>query len=332
VTITHERQAPGEGRHDADTHLGPWHEWLEAPGQDVPEGSPPVAWLDRLEVELPRHAAACHDDENRLIAQWQHMLPILTEFFPREIERVVASLLAAAARRGAADALVDMVRAERLRLTAQHADLPAPLPAEDAALRRLLHGVHDDRVATSRSVTGDMLEALCSIALDLEVTEKRAGSHDDDVRHSLEDLHAHVTQAAESLRLLPNNVEVRVAADDDVPTLASRCTARYANRLDVQLQWSGGEPFTTESAEALLFVLEEALSHLRNATAGSASVDVSVGPDMILTIWTPSPAFETSDDEPLWLLRSRMRVQLAGGWVEPTTGADGSSLVVRLPR
>jgi len=332
VTITHDRQAPGEGRPDADTHLGPWHEWLEAPDEGAPAGFAPLAWLDRLEIELPLHAAACRDDETRLVAQWQHMLPTLDEFFPREIERVVASLLAVAARRGAADALVDMVRAERLRLTAQHEAVPAPPPAEDEALRRLLHGVHDDRVATSRSVTGDMLEALCSIALDLEATEKRAGTDGGDVKHSLEELHAHVTHAAESLRVLPNNVEVRVAADDSVPVLATRCTARYAARLDVQLQWSGGEPFTGESSEALLFVLEEALSHLRNVTAGSASIDVSVDSDMTMTISTPSPAFEITDDEPLWLLRSRLRVQLARGRIAQMSGDDGSSVVVRLPR
>ena len=332
MTITHDRQPPGEGRPDADTHLGPWHEWLEGPEEGLIAVSPPLAWLDRLEIELPRHAAACRDDETRLAAQWQHMLPTLDEFFPREIERVVASLLAASARRGAADALVDMVRAERLRLTAQHEAMPSPMLAEDAALRRLLDGVHEDRVATSRSVTGDMLEALCSIALDLEVTEKRAGRDDEDVRHSLEDLHAHVTHAAEALRSLPTNVEVRVAADDDYPTLASRCTARYARRLDVQLQWGGGEPLTSESGETLLFVLEEALSHLRNTTAGEALIDVSVDADITLRISTPSPAFETFDDEPLWLLRSRLRVQLAGGEIEPMAGADGSTLVVQLPR
>ena len=143
----------------AAPEMAPWLSWISSPDGGTATAQNVLEWLERLEAELPQHAAACQEDELRLAALWQHMVPKLTDFLPEEVGHVVSAQLEAAARRGAADALVNMVRVERNRLTNSE-----PLTAESEAavdsltLRRLLDGIAVDRASTGRAAISEALE------------------------------------------------------------------------------------------------------------------------------------------------------------------------------
>jgi hypothetical protein len=331
VATLNDPRGSQEALFDVEPQSLPWHELLVVAENDTPTDTSPLAWLERLDARLPVYAAACRDEASRLATQWRHMAPHLESFRPEEIESVVAQRISAATRCGAADALIEMVRAEQSRLRARTGSSALSLARRDA-LRALLDGVFLDRMETSRSLTGIVLETLCSIALDLEVTERHVGGDASQLKESLAELRAHITQAAAVLRRLPDNVDVKTDIDEPVARIASRCVARYADSLDVQLLWRGGEPQTAESAEALLWVLQELLCHLRLSTAGWATVTVALDSSITMTVTTPSAAFHVSGEEPLWLSRCRLRLHLAEGELWVATTADGSSVRITLPR
>jgi len=311
----------------------PWLAWIAA---EVPEPAGTesvVEWLQRLQDALPEHAAACREDEQRLAMLWQHMVPKLTDFLPEEVGHVVASQLEAAARRGAADALVEMVRVERDRLAdAEHPMSDQDPAAVDAAtLRRLLDGIATDRASTGRAAIAEALETLCSIALELELTERRlgAGSAPSD---TLADLRDHVVSAASTLRSLPNHVQVRAQSDEDLTIAVQRCLNRYTGSLETELEWDGlGNGVSPESASAAIWVLQELLHHLHGTMAGRVHIVVTTTSGLLLQLTTPSNAFAIRDHEPDWLLRCRLRLQLAGGAVTEGPTEAGSAVAVQLP-
>ena len=70
-----------------------------------------------------------------------------------------------------------MVRAERNRLTnSEPANADSEAAVDSHTLRRLLDGIAVDRASTGRAAISEALETLCSIALELELTERRIGS------------------------------------------------------------------------------------------------------------------------------------------------------------
>jgi hypothetical protein len=331
VTKAQETSAPSLPEAAAN-ESSPWVTWIAAPDGGPASAQGVLEWLERLHAELPQHAAACQDDELRLAALWRHMVPKLTEFLPDEVGHVVSAQLEAAARRGAADALVEMVRVERDRLTlADHAG-PESAPAVDSeTLRRLLDGIATDRASTGRAAIAEALETLCSIALELELTERRLGSGSAP-SETLADLRDHVTLAAATLRSLPNNVQVRTQADEQLSVAVHRCLSRYSGTLDAELDWQDeGAQVSAESAAALLWALQEVLHHLHGGMAGWVRVTVSTAPGVTMTLTTPSTSIASSGREPDWMLRCRLRLQLAGGHIRDIPVDEGSSVEVTLP-
>jgi hypothetical protein len=314
----------------------PWLSWIGASDGDPDSLSTVLVWLERLEGELPEHADACRDEEVRLGALWRHMVPKLAQFLPEEISHVVSAQLDAAARRGAANALVDLVRAERRRLASANTLTPgveenAASGVDAGTLRRLLEGIATDRASTGRAAVAEALETLCSIALELELTERRLGAGSSAIGETLTSLRDHVTEAAHTLRALPNNVQVRPQTDEQLEVAVRRCLGRYTGTLEARLDWSGGEPENRESASALLWVLQELLHHLHGSVAGWVTVTVEVQPSIQMTLTTPTASFHAGDVEPDWLLRGRLRLQLAGGWIRELPQENGSAVEVWLP-
>jgi hypothetical protein len=311
----------------------PWRSWIAGDDAVLPVLPTVQEWLERLEEQLAGHAAASHDDEARLAALWSHMVPKLSHFLPDEISHVVAAQLHAAARRGAADALAELVSAERRRL-GEIAVAPAT-GADDgvdaATLRGLLDGIAADRATTARVVIAEALETLCSIALDLELTERRLSSGTAKLGETLSDLRNHITTAAATLRALPNNVEVRPAADEQLAGAVRRCLDRYSGALTAALSWSGAGRENPESSAALLWVLQELLHRLHGTLAGYVEVSVDVDPGVTMRVFTPSGAFQLHGAEPDWLLRCRLRLKLAGGSIHQVAADGGSCLEVWLP-
>ena len=70
---------------------------------------------------------------------------------------------------------------------------------------------------------------------------------------------------------------------------------------------------------------------LHTVHAGSVLFDVSVDADVVLTVTTPSAAFDLDDVEPQWLLRCQLRLQLAGGDITVRTGGEGTGIEAALP-
>jgi hypothetical protein len=311
----------------------PWVSWITSPEGGAVSTQSVLDWLERLDAELPQHAAACQDDELRLAALWRHMVPKLTEFLPDEVGHVVSAQLEAAARRGAADALVEMVRVERHRLAAADHALAEPEAAVDSeTLRRLLDGIATDRASTGRAAIAEALETLCSIALELELTERRLGSGSPP-SETLADLRDHVTKAAATLRGLPNNVQVRTQSDEQLSVAVRRCLSRYSGALEAALEWEDSEaPVGAESAAALLWVLQELLHHLHGGMAGWVQVTVTSAPELTMALATPSTSLATSGREPDWMLRCRLRLQLAGGEIREVPADNGSRVLVTLPQ
>jgi hypothetical protein len=311
----------------------PWRSWIAGDDTDLPVLPSVQEWLERLEEQLAAHAVASHDDEARLAALWSHMVPKLGNFLPEEVSHVVTAQINAAARRGAADALAELVSAERRRL-GDIAVAPASPPeggVDAATLRGLLDGVATDRATTGRVVIAEALETLCSIALDLELTERRLSSGSAKIGETLADLRDHITTAAATLRALPNNVAVRPEADEQLAAAVGRCLDRYAGALTAKLSWSGAGRENPESSAALLWVLQELLHRLHGTLAGCVEVSVDVGPNMTMRVFTPSSAFQVQGAEPDWLLRCHLRLKLAGGSVHEVAADGGSCLEVWLP-
>jgi len=331
MTSAHETGVPSSPE-QAALESSPWLAWISSPDGGTATAQNVLEWLERLEAELPEHAAACQDDELRLAALWQHMVPKLTDFLPEEVGHVVSAQLEAAARRGAADALVNMVRAERNRLTnSEPANADSEAAVDSHTLRRLLDGIAVDRASTGRAAISEALETLCSIALELELTERRIGSGSAP-GELLGDLRDHVTAAAATLRGLPNNVQVRTQADEPLSVAVGRCLNRYSGTLDAGLDWDDRDAdVSSESSAALVWVLQELLHHLHGTMAGWVQVNVTTTSGVSMTVATQSRALSSATHEPDWMLRCRLRLQLAGGTIEEVPDEEGSAVEVTLP-
>ena len=304
----------------------PWSEWLDRPNGSL------GAWLDQLDTQLAARAATLADDEAQAKALWCHMAKGLHRFRPEEIEDVMTAQLDAARSSSALAALRSLVEIERAHLE-EAGDAVTPSTVADAAMmRRLLESLAYDRTITGRALTGEVLETLCSIALDLELTERRVGHDPASIAQALADLRSHITTAAHMVRALPDNVQVRAEAGEELTFAVRRCLVRYSGSLEVELTWSGGEAASSESAAALLWVLQEILHHLHHAVAGWAKVTVRVDAEGIaMRAETPSMALAVSSTEPDWLLRSKLRLELAGGAIFTAASGASSYVDVRLP-
>ncbi len=288
------------------------------------------AWLDELESQLAERATLLAEEEAQATAVWCHMLKALQRFRAEEVDDVVNTQLDAARKRGALEALQAIVSVEREQLA--HRPAAAASMADGATIRRLLESLTRDRALTGRALTGEVLETLCSIALDLELTERRVGHDPASIAHALTDLRGHITTAAHMVRALPDHVQVRAESGEELAFAVRRCLTRYAGTLEVELTWSGGEAVTPESESALLWVLQEILQHLHQALAGWAKVSVRVdGHGIAMRVETPTLALAATTAEPDWLLRSRLRLELAGGSVASTTSGKSSYADVTLP-
>jgi hypothetical protein len=335
VTVT--GQPAGDAQATPFAGAAPWTEWI---GDAVENGAALThsQWLAELEKTLAAHVADSHYEETRLSALWEHMKPKLAEFLPQEVAHVIDEQRAAAARRGAAEALLLLVRLDRHQAGGEA--LPAVVPAhaledggvDSVTLSRLLDSFTADRAATGRSVVAQVLETLCSITLDLEVSERRMGGNGGRMHDTLSDLRNHVSEAAIMLRALPNSMKVHTETGEQLAVAVSRCVGRYAGSMDAHLEWFGGDPLRADTAGALVWLLEDLLHHLYQSVAGSASITVTVdNAQTTLTVRTPSNAFAAGDAEPDWLLRSRLRAQLAGGEIRAGDSAPGSAVEVWLP-
>src|SRR5207237_8078752 len=72
MTSAHETGVPSSPE-QAALESSPWLAWISSPDGGTATAQNVLEWLERLEAELPEHAAACQDDELRLAALWQHM-------------------------------------------------------------------------------------------------------------------------------------------------------------------------------------------------------------------------------------------------------------------
>jgi signal transduction histidine kinase len=307
-----------------DSHI-PWDEWLERPDTDL------ATWLADLDAQLTTRAASLSEEEAQATALWCHMSKGLHRFRPEEVEDVVNAQLHAARRCAALEALRVIVRVEREHLAESGRTAPDTIQ-DSVTMRKLLESLATDRMITGRALTGEVLETLCSIALDLELTERRVGHDPASISQALTDLRGHTTTAAHMVRALPDHVQVRAETGEELAFAVRRCLVRYSGSLEVELTWSGGEAGSAESASALLWVLQEVLHHLHHAVAGWAKVTVrSDSQGIAMRVETPSPALTVSRSEPGWLLRSRLRLELAGGSISAAASGESTYVDVRIP-
>lgn len=284
----------------------------------------PPAGLGEAELRL----SECLEQEQRLDDLWQRLLAGVHQLRPDELERVVDERVRAAARTAAAAAELELASAGAA--APRRAGSAAALDQE--MLRRLLDGLALDRSTIARSLVRDVLEMLCSIALDLEVTERLMGNSFNGAGRALADLRGHIVDAAARLRAMPQPAAPLHATGEQLAIVVRRSLNAYAGSLDVTLEWHGGEPERAESTAALLWVLQELVHHLHSVVAGRCSVDVHVEPaETTVTVRTPVPAFATGDVDPDWLLRSRLRLQLAGGAVQALNSGGGTSVAFSVP-
>jgi len=289
-----------------------------------------VEWLDLLEADLADEVRTSRADDARATALWQHIAPRLEHLRPEEVSTAVAEHIAAAARCRAAEAQLELVRAQRERL----ATTPAPpqLEVDAGTLRQLLDSLITDRSKTGASYAADVLETLCSLTLDLEVTERLVHQDPTSVPKALADLRNHISAAATMLRALPSQVDVYPEETEHLASAVNRCLFRYAGSLQAELSWAGGEPSSDEAASALVWVLQELLHHLHGVTAGWAAVSVSVDAGGVtMRVSTPSGALAPAAAEPDWWLRSRLRLALAGGTIRCGGSAESSWAEAMLP-
>lgn len=291
-----------------------------------------AAWLGWLRREAEARLAECRQEEQQLEQLWQHIVSHSDQLRPHELQRLVEELIHAASRTTAATTAAEVAAAAAVH--DQHpAARPTPLIDEDV-LRRLLDGIAADRSATAVSLVRDVLELLCSMTLDLELTERRVGTAAGDAGHALSDLRSHVTAAASRLRALPTPATPLLSSGEQLAVVVRRVLGAYAGSLEIGLEWYGGDPQRVETSAAMLWVMQELVHHLHSTLAGRCDVMVRVEESVTqLTVSTPSAAFDPTGD-PEWLLRTQLRVELAGGGRDDIElGAEawgGSSVTVRL--
>ncbi|MFN2582771.1 MAG: hypothetical protein ABR498_08540 [Candidatus Dormibacteria bacterium] len=291
-----------------------------------------LAWLHReAEVRL----AQCRDDEDHLDHLWQEILQHADQARPDELRRIVDERVRAASRTAAAATAVEVASEAARQVSGGERStvLDARSVVDAQVLRRLLGGIASDRATTALAVGRDVLEMLCSITLELEVAERRVGKEFGTGAHALGDLRGHISDAATRLRALPSPSALRPDAGEQLAVVVRRTLATYGGSLEIGLEWAGGEPRRGESAVATVWVLQELVHELHGSFAGRCDISVRIDASgaVILRVSSPSRALRAGDDEPDWLLRTRLRVQLAGGSVETTDDASSSAVVVRLP-
>jgi len=303
----------------------PWRHWLQPPDGDM------QAWLTDLDVQLHAQEQVLDDEETQTAAVWSHVAKALHRFRPDEVGDVVNAQLEVARSRAAVDALRALVRLERDHLASAVEDREDTF-ADSTTVRRLLEGLAGDRVVSGRALTAEVLETLCSIALDLELTERRVGHDPVTMSEALTDLRTHITAAANMVRALPDQVQVRPETDEQTADAVRRCLDRYAASLDVEFSWTGADVANAESAAALLWVLQEILHRLHHTVAGRAAVSVRVGAaGTALLVEAPTTALLAPRADEDWLLRCRLRLELAGGAISTGGAADVSFADVQLP-
>jgi hypothetical protein len=207
----------------------------------------------------------------------------------------------------------------------------APRLIDERTLRRLLDGYPEERAATGRAFCGDVLETLCAIVLDLEVTERGVGAKNVKISKALAELRAHVCGAAETLRKLSQADTLAVEKRKSTRAFVTRLVTQHGAAFDTHLAWNGGDPERTESGRALVWVVDELLHYLRSRLAGSASLDVDTSDGVEARLSTPSGALAVADGEPEWLLRCRLRLALAAGSIQLQQLAEGTCVEILLP-
>ncbi|MBV8300809.1 MAG: hypothetical protein JOY68_02680 [Candidatus Dormibacteraeota bacterium] len=207
----------------------------------------------------------------------------------------------------------------------------APRVIDERTLRRLLDGYPEERSATGRAFCGDVLETLCAIVLELEVTERGVGAKSVKISRALAELRAHVCSAAETLRMLSETDTLAAENRESIRAFVTRVVARHGAAFDTHLAWIGGDPERTESGRALVWVVDELLHHLRSRLAGSASLDVDTSDGVEARLSTPSGALAVHSGEPEWLLRCRLRLALAAGSIQVQQLAEGTCVEILLP-
>lgn len=199
-----------------------------------------------------------------------------------------------------------------------------------ATLRSLLEGMSHDRTAIGEGLTRDVLETLCGIALDLELTERIIAANPDQASGALESLRLHITDAAKKLRALPGSLQFEADPGGVATMQVHRCLGRYADTMPVELRWQAPDRLSERGLTALLWLVQELLFQLHTSTAGSAQLSVVAEAGRLRGEMQCNAAV-LGDGRSAWAQRCTVRLALDGGSMQQGRNDDGSWLRFELP-
>jgi hypothetical protein len=217
----------------------------------IPEPPPPEdgldayqAWLETARTVLAARAARNRDELQRLTSQWVLAQRHLARLRPEEVGSLVETQARLRERIAADETVCHLLRTLGSHLGTWASAHPAqemPLPTADLDLvRRLLDESAEERARAGRELMGTVLEALCSITLDMEVVQRQAEQQPQIAAEAVHNLQTRIADMVEDLRDLPHTELVMPEADEPLHATLRRCVDHHQSRLSVDLAWSGG--------------------------------------------------------------------------------------------
>jgi signal transduction histidine kinase len=314
-----------------------WPESIGAPPPPDEDLDAYLVWLDTARIVLGARAARNRDELQRVSSQWVLAQRHLTQLRPEEVSSLVESQARLRERIAADETVCHLLRTLGSHLGAWAPAQPAqetPLPTADLDLvRRLLDESAEERARAGRELMGTVLEALCSVTLDMEVVQRQAEQQPQAAAGAVRNLQTRIADLVEDLRDLPHTELVAPEAGEPLQATLRRCIDHHQSRLAVDLAWSGGDHAGEPVGAAAAWITQEFLVAASRYGAQAVGIALrSSGEGTVVTLSAGAGLAEAAGGvEPGWLLRCRARAAVAGGLLVVDASPQRCAVEVRFP-
>jgi signal transduction histidine kinase len=312
--------------------------------ESIPEAPAPeedldahLVWLSSAGSVLTARAARNRDELQRVGSQWVLAQRHLARLRPEEVSSLVETQARLRERIAADETVCHLLRILATQLGAWssvHTAQEMPLPTADLDLvRRLLDESAEERARAGRELMGTVLEALCSVTLDMEVVQRQAEQQPQAAARAVRGLQTRIADMVEDLRDLPHTELVTPQDGEPLHATLRRCVDHHQSRLAVDLAWSGGDAAPEPVGAAAAWITQEYLVAASRHGAGAVGIALRAsGGGTVVTLTADAGLTEAAGGvDPGWLLRCRARAAVAGGALLVETAPRRCAVELRFP-
>jgi hypothetical protein len=302
------------------------------PGAQGSSLAPYLAWLEASRAALAARITAHRGELERIASQWVHVVLNVARLTPEEITSIHEDQVRL--REGiAVDLAWDRLLGIERERVAAWAEAPGGALTDPSLVRRLLDDVVAERAQLVAQLVTSSIDALAGLSLDLDLAQRRITRDPTAIVAEFAALRERLSAVGEELRELPDAVDIRQLTGEALVATLRRCVERYQNRLEVTVDWNGGEVGDAETAAAIAWVLQECLHHLGRGAPARVAVTVDVGGAAGVALRIAAASAELlPDGYPAWLVRSRARVAIASGRLLCGRDGEGTFVEARFDR